>query len=334
MGPPGTRALQQLLLAVRQVHLAVSTERMAFGLTVVRTVGNDSPCLSGTYATFTNASYLTAYYDGTTDLTVQVTADGLFVWTHEFDEEPNCEFVGYRYSIPHVESIFTRDETFEVPEIAASASYFAIPYFRNLKSSLEQYGEMWAKRSTCEILRDAWLDAHRIVFKPGPEYLMRRSLARHLRSSLREHTGVSIMPEQNINETRPVDIKVTWASNRVALIEIKWLGKSAREGRTTSTANHSAQRARDGSVQLATYLDSYHSEVPHEETRGFLVVYDGRRRNIVLPPGEISEADATSYRHKEIEYDPAILARPDFEHPSRFFCEVELQAVQMPHDKL
>jgi hypothetical protein len=34
--------------------------------------------------------------------------------------------------------------------------------------------------------------------------------------------------------------------------------------------------------------------------------------------------DATYYRYEEIEYDPAVLARTDFEHPSRFYCEPSL----------
>lgn len=324
MGPEGTEALKRLLLMVRQVHLAITTERMTNGLVVVCAVDRDDPCLPGPSASFTDASALTAYFDGKTTLTVQVSIDGLRVWTRPLEQDLSFDFVGYRYSVPHRETIFTRNAQYDVPVIRMSASYFGIPYFMDLKRSLEQYGETWVKDSTCEIFNESWLDPHRLLFAPEPEFRMRRSLQRHLRSGLREHTSVSIMPEQNINETRPVDIKVTWACNRVALIEIKWLGKSAAQGSDRCTQKHYAGRAKEGASQLRDYLDAYHKEVPHEEARGYLAVYDARRRNVTAPPSTISAADAAYYRYQEIEYDAEILARPDFEQPARFFCEAAL----------
>jgi hypothetical protein len=321
---PGTDALKKLLLTVGQVHRAITTERINHGLVVVCTFYGDEPCMPGAFASFTNAAALTAYFDGQTTLTVQVAADGLRVWTVPFDTMPDHDLVGYRYSQPHDENVFTRDAVYVVPPIASSPSYFGIPYFLDLRRALEQYGQTWIRYSSCEIFNAAWLDPYRLVFSPKPEVQMRRSMQRHLRSCLREHIAVAVMPEQNVNESRPVDIKVTWPYNRVALIEIKWLGKSAREGESSVTQEHFASRARDGSNQLADYLDLYHKELPHEEARGYLAVYDARRRRVSLPPRRISEADAAHYRYEEIDYHPDVLARTDFEHPIRFFCEAAI----------
>lgn len=324
MGSQGTDALKRLLLLIRQVHLAVTTERVSQELAIICALDSDEPCLPGPYASFAEASALTAYFNGKTSLTVQASLEGIRVWASPLERSPSYDFVGYKYSVPHREIIFTPDAVYTVPVISASPSYFGITYFLDLKRSLEQYGETWIKDSQCEIFSAAWLDEHRLVFSPSPEARMRRSLQRHLRSGLREHTAVTVMPEQNINETRPVDIKVTWPYNRAALIEIKWLGKSAREGESRPTQEHGAARARSGASQLADYLDLYHREIPYEEARGYLAVYDGRRRNVSLPPGRISETDAAHYRYDEIEYDAKILARPDFEHPARFFAEASL----------
>jgi hypothetical protein len=322
MGSRGTATLKRLLLVVRQVHVAITTERIKQELVVLCALEGDEPCLEAAFATFAEASALTAYFDGRTTLTVQVSSYGLRVWTSPLDELPEYEFVAYKYTMPHQEAIFTQHAVYAVPVIAASPSYFGIPYFLDLKRALDQYGETWIRQSNCEIFDSTWLDEHRLVFSPAPEAQMRRSLQRHLRSCLREHVAVTVMPEQNVNETRPVDIKVTWAYSRVALIEIKWLGKSARRGARRATQEHSASRAKAGASQLADYLDLYHKEVPHEEARGYLAVYDARRRNVTLPPSQISESEATYYRYREIDYDAEILARPDFEYPVRFFCEV------------
>ena len=131
------------------------------------------------------------------------------------------------------------------------------------------------------------------------------------------------MPEQNVDVSKPVDIKVSWIeTNRVALIEVKWLGQSARSGDAHFTANYGQARARSGSEQLADYLDRYHVEAPLVDARGYLAVFDGRRRGLRSADDiNISLADATFFRHLEIDYDPAILDRNDFAPPVRFYSE-------------
>ena len=140
MGPQGTQGLKRLLPVIRQIHLAISTERMAKGVEVICCLQGNEPVMQSPYRDFDNTSALTAYFDGTTALTVQVTDDGLRVWFKALDVIPDSEFVGYRYDRPHSEIFFNRDKTYEIPVIAASPSFFGIPYFRQLRESLEEYG--------------------------------------------------------------------------------------------------------------------------------------------------------------------------------------------------
>jgi hypothetical protein len=322
VGTSGVGSLKRLLPFIRQVHQAIAAERLTKGIEIICALDGEAHALAGAYQHFTNASALTAYFQGDSALTIQLVQDGLLVWARSLDAAPEFDFVGYRYLKPHSEVIFTREKTYEVPMISAGPSFFAIPYFRELKESLQEYHGTWIKNSVCEIFSEAWFDDKRTVFLPKPEVCMRRSLQRHLRSGLRELSGLNVMPEQNVNETRPVDIKVTWgAYNRVALIEIKWLGKSVHPERMAVTQEFAAGRAREGAEQLATYLDLYHSEAPHEEARGYLVVFDARRRGIRVPLNDLTSDQAGFYRYEEINYDPSILGRADFEHPLRFFCE-------------
>ncbi len=88
-----------------------------------------------------------------------------------------------------------------------------------------------------------------------------------------------------------------------------------------SAAAHHPPRAREDSRQLATYLDLYHVETPDEEARGYLVVFDARRRRLSLPSTVLPAADATHFRHGEVPYEDDVISRPDFEYPIRFFCE-------------
>lgn len=320
LGQPGTRALNRLLPVVRDVHIAVTTERLQHGLVILCPMEGDEPCLAAAFREIADLDGLTTVFDGQTPLTIQLSQSGYRVWMMGLDEPPASKYLAYHYRSAYDEIFFSDQLVYKVPEIRASPSYFGIPYFRELRVALEQYGVTWVRLSKCEIFDRSWLDASRNVFGPGPEVWMRRSLQRYLRNSFREHS--SVLVEQNVNETRPVDVKVTWGPfKRVALIEIKWLGRSARAGEATATQRHSAQRARDGAQQLADYLDLYHAESAQEEARGYLTVFDGRRRGLRLPSTELSTDDAGYYRHEEIEYDAALLARPDFEVPIRFFCE-------------
>jgi hypothetical protein len=137
----------------------------------------------------------------------------------------------------------------------------------------------------------------------------------------------NVRPEQNTDETKPVDIRVDWfGSGASALIEVKWLGKSTAKPRTaTPTATYTEYgppRAQEGADQLADYMDR---EVRHSHAtapRGYLVVFDARRRNVKSAQDRLSKADALHYAADQLTYNPDhSKLREDFAPPVRFYMK-------------
>jgi hypothetical protein len=147
---------------------------------------------------------------------------------------------------------------------------------------------------------------------------MRRSLHSFLTNRLRD---AEVLPEQNVNERNPADLKITWSFTRSqALIEIKWLGKSRNPEK--KMVEHYDQRACDGADQLADYLDKYRTSNPIVDARGYLVVIDGRRRSLNKETTTVSREDGMYYENREIEFNPKHHeVRTDFERPIRMFAE-------------
>jgi len=203
--------------------------------------------------------------------------------------------------------------------IAGIDSYFAPNTFKSLDEALEHYKTNVAKNTTCYILRGIWNDDNKIKIVDGSsEAIMRNSLCQFLRHRLR---GLrEVMPEQNVNERNPVDIKVFWNNTKhIAFIEIKWLGKSI------SNTTYSQRRALEGAKQLADYLDEYLQQNPNVVSNGYLVVFDARRRKIDSPISELTVEDVNFYRDKEIAYQPKYEEqRDDFAKPLRFFLNANL----------
>jgi hypothetical protein len=196
-------------------------------------------------------------------------------------------------------------------------SLFARPTFGSLKEALLHYKQR-IRTCSCTIFSDSWLDPNRLFFKTYAEKIMRLSLHQHLQTSMRD---AEVRPEQIVDETHPADLKVTWHfTTRLALIEIKWLGKS-RDG-DHITAEYYDARAKEGAKQLAEYLDSNRSQTPYHQTRGYLVVVDGRRRGLNERSTTVNRRDGFFYEVKEIEFDPQYhVVREDFEEPLRMFVE-------------
>ncbi|WP_189189225.1 hypothetical protein [Streptomyces albiflavescens] len=324
LGSAGSQALKELITRVRETHDALTTERLAKGLTVIRTLDTGSVEADVAPAVFTQTRELTAWYrEEAGPLSIHFEQNGTIrAWCAEIDTSAiSGQFVSYRYAGHQKEQILTPGGAHSVPTIANFPSYFAVPYFLDLREALVRYGTISVRHAQCDIFRTTWREPARLVFVNKPEATMRRSLQQYLRASLRDHLPIQVMPEQNVNETKPVDIKVTWtASNRVALIEIKWLGLSHDATKKTTTP-YSAARAKSGAKQLAAYLDSYHSHDPDTEARGYLVVFDGRRRGVTPESTRVTYANGFHYANEEIDYPAALLARGDFDTPVRFFCE-------------
>ncbi len=206
------------------------------------------------------------------------------------------------------ESFFINKEICNLEPLDVDSSYFAPPCFTDLTDALNHYKQNVARVSRCPFLMALWIDGnHRTILKAKPEADMRRSLENYLNNKLE---GTDVKPEQNTSETNPVDIKVTWLnSNREALIEIKWLGKSE------TTDYYYECRARDGALQLAEYLENNRQRSPNKQSKGYLVVFDARRKDVIPP----SRDSLFHYKEKEITYSQES-SRNDF-YAFRFFME-------------
>lgn len=152
---------------------------------------------------------------------------------------------------------------------------------------------------------------------------MRRSLTQFLRSVLRT---ANVQPEQNVDETHPVDIHVSFLmTSQHAIIEIKWLGKSVKPDGSHDGTAYPQSRALAGAKQLAEYLDSTHQSSPHHGARGYLVVFDGRRAGLADGVTELEAANALHYENADITYSPDYSAnRDDFDPPMRMFLYPKL----------
>lgn len=323
LGKDGTDATQRLLRAVTGIHRALSTERLGSGLLVGASLDDSSNLVARPSAPLANPAILAAMHDGSEPLAVQVRGDNQLVyWIGDYSGFERDGFVSYEFRGHASEVIITHQSEIIVPPLAGQPSAFGVAYYRDLEDAFTHYNVHSARFCQCTKLRPVWREPARLVFVPAPEHTMRDSLIYFLKTTLRGYDAVDVMPEQNVNATKPVDVKVTWTgTNRVALIEVKWLGMSAAPGAKTYTAWWPASRALEGAQQLADYLNEYHSESPEMDARGYLAVFDGRRRRVKATSTTLSKADATHFRHEEIEYQEEILARRDFAHPVRFFLE-------------
>jgi len=153
---------------------------------------------------------------------------------------------------------------------------------------------------------------------------MRKSLTNFLDISLR---GVEVRPEQVVDETHPIDIKVTWMFQaKHALIEIKWLGTPKYDDSHLG-ASYTDYRARQGAKQLADYLDSNQEYAPLHTQRGYLVVIDGRRQGLNPDISAVNRKMGFHYEHQELDFDPKYHEiRNDFAYPIRMFAEPKCQA--------
>lgn len=219
-----------------------------------------------------------------------------------------------------LEAIIIAGKHYEIQNpVPANGSVFCRPTFSSLDDALQAYRARVIRNTSCFILEKAWNGEKRLFMHPGPEEIMRKSLHQFLRSNF---SDAEVRPEQNVDESHPVDIKVTWSeTNQRALIEIKWLGKAlASDGHIT--VNYTASRAREGAQQLAEYLESNKTTGPGLRTVGYLVVIDARRRGLTDQSVSIDSENGLYYKDREIEYDPNYHElRSDFAVPIRMFAE-------------
>jgi len=219
------------------------------------------------------------------------------------------------------EKFITKSREYPLPNIPDAESCFSIPTFKTLDEALLHYKTFIARPALCGHIQNA-LHPNKIFFAPKPEQHLRKSLEYFLKIRIRAYT--EIRPEQVVDESHPVDLKITWQGiNHIALIEIKWLGKSLNtEGVRRFTSDHSDPRALSGAKQLVDYIDSNILRAPTHNTMGYLVIYDLRREGTVVTTDTINRVNGFHYENKEIDFNPKYhVLRNDFAEPIRMFIE-------------
>jgi hypothetical protein len=320
-GEPGGIALRKLLIFLHKLYFYVAPDNCRAKIVVFKTI-DDSVRPVALPATIVH-NLDTLVQEVREGVAIQVLESGQLLLWHGADvdtEAISSTAVVYIYE-NGMDYFVTAGSKKPVPKLLpVETSIFAIPTFVDLRSALEHYQTKWVRRSSCEILSAVWRDSNRLFFKNAQEFAMRRSLTQFLKISLRDLAEVR--PEQIVDESHPVDIKVTWLhSQRIALIEIKWLGMPKYDDGHLGTA-YTDQRAREGAQQLADYLDSNLDQVPTHSSRGYLVLIDGRRRGLREDSVQIDRANGMHYQDKDIQFDPKFHEmRNDFEIPIRMFVE-------------
>lgn len=199
-------------------------------------------------------------------------------------------------------------------------SFFAVRTYSDLEEALINYRDNVALMCKGRALSES-MTSTRLFFNPAPEALLQEALNDYLTSRLR---NCDVKREHNVDDSHPVDIIVHWReTNHLAIIEIKWIGKSLNKDRNIGVSYYDA-RANEGASQLIGYIDDNGDSHPRDITVGYLVVYDLRRhKNDDVNRKKMSRADADWYRSKEVNYNPQYdLVRKNFRKPYRFFIKV------------
>lgn len=318
-GDQGTASFRILAPALKTIFTYVDPESFGAIMIVFKTLDDSSRPIDEKLAkTIVNPANLKQEVAG--NVIIQVLSDGRWLMWSDSRITPKALAkiaVVYRYHNRREHFLAGSAET-EMPKVGQYASIYSVPAFSDLRLALERYRSDMAKETSCPILQDVWVDMKQLLFINGPEAFMRNSLLHFLNICVR---GAESRPEQNMGVSYPVDIKVTFNfSNRLGLIEIKWLGSSIKpNGKLVSYYD---SRARNGAKQLADYLVKNRKQAPTHITRGCLVVFDGRRRKIKKNTKSINTADGGYYRHREIKFDPKYDEElPNFEPPIRMFME-------------
>lgn len=211
----------------------------------------------------------------------------------------------YWYNGPKNELFYIDKEEIVIDQYADTntCSVFAVPTYKELDEALDEYYNKMGKYSICNVLKSVWKDETNVEFCNKPEEYMQKSLWQFLHISLRSH---SVLREQTVDASHPVDIKIIWPTLKViALIEIKWVGDSG-------TIQYRDKRANEGALQLIQYLDASYRGEPDKFFKGYLVVYDARRR----------KNNKDYYRHKELKYKKTYLDDCRMSY-KRFYLEAE-----------
>lgn len=215
---------------------------------------------------------------------------------------------------------------FSDEETPSEGSFFAVRTYNDLDEALINYRDNVALSCKGKCLSESMNEA-RLFFYPAPEENLQKALEEYLSIRLRHCT---VKREHIVDDSHPVDIIVTWqGTSHIALIEIKWIGKSLNDKGEIGVP-YADGRANSGAAQLVNYIDNNGDTYPHYVTVGYLAVFDLRRKENNDPHAvKISRENANYYKEREISYNPQYeTLRTDFKKPYRFFIKVSNDAYQ------
>lgn len=319
-GDSGVEAVFQVMEAVKALYQYVDPERIGGQVVIFRVVASTNatpvPLPIGPavdWAALANQAI--------NDLVLEVAADGRSYHRTLDEAKPEdiaLEAVVYRYQAGN-EEFLASSQSKRVLRLDPSArSQFSVPTFSNLREALQCYARENIRESTCYVFKHVWYDNNRLFLNAGPEEKMRNSLLQFLRNRIGgDH---DVWPEQIVDESHPVDIRVQprFTNNRLMLIEIKWLGDSvAADGHIT--ARHREDRAQKGANQLVQYLEEQRRFAPSHVIQGYYVIIDARRRNLREGATAISRADGMYFETEELTFKTQQV-RQDFDPPYRMFA--------------
>lgn len=259
---------------------------------------------------------------------IELMPDGTFLFVeHGTDidlKEAANDAIVYRFD-DGVDRILAKDHDDYVEKVSPLlSSNFANPTLKSLEEAFSRYAE-FVLETKCRLLANVWeggVNGPRLVLINRPESIMRDSLIQALQLVLRD---ANARPEHNTDETKPVDIRVEWfASGASALIEVKWLGRSTAKPQKPNPhityTDYGPLRAQEGAKQLADYLDREIRHTSSTAIRGYLVIYDARRKDVQGATNALSQADAMHFASEVLNFDPDYAkSRDDFAEPIRFF---------------
>lgn len=248
-------------------------------------------------------------FDCKTDIVIQIFDNKeILLWEnknieHIFKDNNN---ITYHYQ-SNTERIILSDKEIDITNCSFGSRFSN--EFNELETQLINYKLHKARYSSCPILSDSWTTNKRIFFKAGgkdiPEVFLQKSLHNFIKDLhiFKGDVGQFDPAREHIlGASKPVDIIVRWEkSNRIALIEIKWLGKSFHDGQIKSTHNNS--RANEGFIQLKQYFDLAKQDNPNKIIKCYLVVIDARRWQTSENTVTISHLNGMHYKNQEITLD-------------------------------
>lgn len=318
-GPDGMAALRRLTPMLELVHEQLAYEMISGGLTVACPLDPSEQLLPEQGAATLSVDQLPGRVQGAAAM--QLLPDDRLLVLNEAVDPLSLAERAVVYHFDGADHFAIAGALFDVQNPTSFPSIWGVPTFFDLRLALEHYREALALRCRCPHLQGMWADPEkRWILQNKPEDTMQLSLQMFLVSTLRAHQRIEVRREQPAGGRKPPDIKITWSmTNRLAFVEVKWMGASAHTSERRITWRPGEKEANEGAAQLVRYLDENLSEAPGHQTMGFLVVFDARREGVDFDV-ELTREQALRFLTREVTYDPDYSQeRHDFAEPLRLF---------------